>query len=127
MTEKLTIKWPKLLLEEARKAAKASGQSVDSFVLQGALERIQRQRAKSSPKVKSWPKERMKLDWAWIENHYDTLLKNHPDQWIIVHEKQVVGAHRQHEQAIREAEQVIGDIWRAHALVDFVEATRRVY
>ena len=100
---------------------------MESFVLQGALERIQRQKAKSSPKAKSLPKERMKQDWAWIDSHYDKLLKKYPNQWIIVHKEQVVSAHSQQEQAIREAEQVIGDVYQAHALVDFVEATRRVY
>lgn len=119
MTE-LTIKWPDPLLEEARKAAKAMGQGLESYLLQAALERIQRQNAKPGLKIKDWPKERLRSDWAWIESHYQSLVETYPNQWIYVHNQQVCGANRDMAKAEEQAERVLGNIGLAVPVAFFV-------
>ncbi len=121
MTE-LTIKWPDPLLEEARKAAKATGQELESYLLQAALERIQRQNAKPGLKTKDWPKKRMKNDWIWIESHYQSLTETYPNQWIYVYNQQVCGADRDMAKAEQQAEQVLGNIGLAVPVAFFVAA-----
>ena len=128
---KLTIDYPPPLLEEARKAAQMSKQSLESYVLQATLERIQRQNrdtdAKKPGTARGWSKEQFVRNRVWIENNIQTLQQNYPDQWVIVHEQKVVGADRKMGNAQDKAAQVIGNIFRAGALMHFVEVTRRVY
>ncbi len=128
---KLTIDYPPPLLEEARKAAKMSKQSVETYVLQATLERIQRQMrdadAKNPKTSRGWSKEQFVQNRVWIENNIQTLEQNYPDQWVIVHEQKVVGADRKMGNAQDKAAQVIGNIFKAGALMHFVEVTRRVY
>lgn len=128
---KLTIDYPSELLEEARKAAQMTKQSVETYVLQATLERIQRQRrdadAKNPKSASGWSKEQFVQNRVWIEDNIQTLEKDYPDQWVIVHEQKVVGADCKMGHAQDKAAQVIGNIFRAGALMHFVEVTRRVY
>ena len=127
----LTIDYPPPLLEEARKAAQMTKQSVETYVLQATLERIQRQRrdadAKNPKTSNGWSKEQFVQNRVWIEDNIQTLQQTYPDQWVIVHEQKVVGADRKMGNAQDKAAEVIGNIFRAGALMHFVEVTRRVY
>ena len=139
MTKSTTINWPKELLEETQKAAKATGQSFQSYVLQGVLERIQRQKLKKRKQAKSsqlspdptdspsWRQEQFVRNRVWIEHNIQTLQETYPDQWIIVHKQQVIGADHKMGKAIDQAEQIVEDVFHSASLMDFVEVTRRVY
>jgi len=133
MMPKLTIDYPPPLLEEARKAAQMTKQSLESYVLQATLERIQRQNRDSDAKQpaprprRSWSKEQFVRNRVWIEDNIQTLEQNYPDQWVIVHEQKVVGADRKMGDAQDKAAQVIGNIFKAGSMMHFVEVSRRVY
>ena len=139
MTESTTINWPKELLEETQKVAKATGLSFESYVLQVLSERVDTTTTQPikeiSPTTQSkfnakaakvrkiganWPRERMRQDWDWIYSHYSTLAKTYPNQWIVVHSQKVCGAARDLGKAEEQAEQVIGDVHQAHAVRHFV-------
>ena len=127
----LIIDYPPPLLEEARKAAEMTKQSVETYVLQATLERIQRQRrdadAKNPKTSNGWSKEQFVRNRVWIEDNIETLQQTYPDQWVIVHEQKVVGADRDMGTAQDKATELIGNIFKAGALMDFVEVSRRVY
>ena len=81
-----------------------------------------------APKIlRGWSKEQFVQNRVWIEDNIQALEKDYPDQWVIVHEQKVVGADRKMGHAQDKAAQVIGNIFRADALMHFVEVTRRVY
>lgn len=116
---KTTINWPKPMLEEAREAAAKAGQSLEIFVLQAALERIQRLNSQPGFNLEDWTNERMQTDRAWIRENKDDLAQTHPNQWLFVHSQKVVGAHRDMGKAQKQAEQVLGHVDQAGALVFF--------
>jgi hypothetical protein len=119
---KTSINWPKPMLEEAREAAAKAGQSLEIFVLQAALERMQRLNSQPGFKLEDWSSERMQKDRAWIRENNHNLAENHPNQWLFVHSQKVVGAHRDMGKAQKQAEQVLGNVHQAGALAFFVGA-----
>ena len=124
---KTTISWPEPMLEEAHEAAAKTGQSLEIFVLQAALERIQQLNSKPGFKLEDWSNERMQKDRAWIRQNNHDLARNHPNQWIFVHSQKVVGADRDMGKAEKQAEQVLGNVHEAGALAFFVGAGRSVF
>lgn len=71
----------------------------------------------------NWPRERMRQDWNWIDSQYKRLTKAYPNQWIVVHSQKVCGAARDLGDAESQAQQILGDITKAHAVRHFL-ATR---
>ena len=142
MATQTTINWPDSLLEQARKAAAANQNSLQSFVLQSVSERLRQPNSKTNGTPiqgqhskqtngrvigKNWPRERMMKDKDWMESNYQTLADTYPNQWIIVHGQKVVGAHRDLAIASEQAEPLVGDVFKAHALMEFMEGRLRVY
>ncbi len=149
MDTKLTIDWPEPLLEEARQAAFAHNKSLEGLVLQAVSELTQRQNGKSTTKQvqrsksngnsteaqsskkhttqQGWTTEQFVRDRTWIDNNYDSLVEDYPDQWIIVYDRKVCGADRDFGKAQELAEPVIGDIHEIGALAVFVEASWHVF
>ncbi|MGB0387158.1 MAG: hypothetical protein ACPGWR_20260 [Ardenticatenaceae bacterium] len=123
---KTTISWPEPMLEEAREAATIAGQSLEIFVLQAALERMQRLNSKPGFNLEDWTSEQMQKDRAWIRENSNDLAQNHAHQWVFVHSQKVVGAHSDMGKAQKQAEQVLGNINQAGALAFFVGGSRYV-
>ena len=124
---KTAINWPEPMFKDLSEAAAKSGQSLEIFVLQAALERMQRLNSKPGFKLEDWNNERMEKDRAWIRENNNHLAKHHANQWVFVHSQKVVGADRDMGKAEKQAEQILGNVHQAGALAFFVGAGRYVF
>ena len=65
-------------------------------------------------------------DEAWISEHMDELYPKYINQWVIVYDGEVIGAHRDLGVASDMAEAKIGDLDKAEPVTFYIPEARRV-
>ena len=46
--------------------------------------------------------ERLHGDVEYLNAHYETLLDDHPEEWVAVYNQEVVGTHAEHRQLLKD-------------------------
>ncbi len=72
------------------------------------------------------PSQRWWDDEAWLLEHLDELYPKHINQWVIVYNREVIGAHRDLGVASDMAEAKIGDLDKAEPVTFYIPEARRV-
>ena len=116
--ETLTIKLPELLVRDAKEAAEKLGMGLNQFMMQAIFMRVQDLPTKREPIV--FDNERFQRDNKWIDENYQEIYEQYPNQWIYVYDQKVCGADRDMARAERQARAEIGDVRRLGAVALFV-------
>ena len=124
-----TMTFPNELIEDAKEAAATIGTDLETFIIQATFARVQRLPAMLARPItpKNGSKARRKQDEAWIEQNYQTLIEDYPDQWVYVYNQKVIAADRRATKAERLARIAIEEFDRDEPAEIFVEASRYVY
>jgi hypothetical protein len=119
--ETLTIKLPEVLVRDAKEAAEKLGMSLNRFMMQAIFIRVQELPTKREPIV--FDKERFHRDNKWIDENYQEICEQYPNQWFYVYDQKVCGADRdmaRAERLARAARAEIGDVHRLGAVALFI-------
>ena len=116
--ETLTIQLPEVLVRDAKEAAEKLGISLNRFMMQAIFIRVQELPTKREPIV--FDNERFQRDNKWIDENYQEICEQYPNQWSYVYDQKVCGADRDMARAERQARAEIGDVHRLGAVALFI-------
>ncbi len=116
--ETLTLELPDVLVRDAKEAADKLGMGLNHFMMQAIFMRVQELPTKREPIV--FDKQRFQREHKWINDNYQELGEQYPNQWIYVYDQKVCGADRDGARAERLARAEIGDVHRLGAVSVFM-------